>query len=292
MRAASPKRSASKCSAASVKRFSTRSVRALPTARLNCSRTSPARSIGAGSRRRDELRVDASEVSSRTSMISASSSAARASLAARRSASVASSGIEPGAALRTVSGRRWGVAASTASRQARDAPTTRRPVAAPAPRRATPPQVRGVSSGGPSAHPSSVVDRRVARSSPPLRARPLGAPPERERSELGALRLGRPVLERSEDPDRLEEPDRPEEPDGFDPDPPLGPPLEPPFELPLGAPFGAPPLGAGRDPPRGLLDLPERDEPEEGGLAIGPTYRHRTPTLKTSKSRRPKCSEN
>lgn len=208
-------------------------------------------------------------------MIKASSSAERASFAARRSASVASSGREPGAARRAASGRRCGVAASTASRQARDAPTTRRPVAAPAPRRATPPQVRGVSSGGPSAHPSSVVDRRVARSSPPLRARLLGAPPERDRSELGAPRLGRPELERSEEPDRLEDPE------GFEPDPPLGPPVEPPFEPPLGAPFGAPPLAAGWDPPRGLCDLPERDEPEEGGLAMSPTYRHTTSILKT-----------
>ncbi len=172
MRAASANRSASKCSAASPKRRSTRSLRDEPTARLNCSRTSPARSIGSGSRRRTDPRATAFDASSLTLRASTPRSEERASFAARRFASVDSSGIEPGAARRAALGRRCGAAASTASRQARDAQTTRRPVAAPPPRRATHPHVRGVSRGGPSAHPSSVVERRVARSSPPDRAAP------------------------------------------------------------------------------------------------------------------------
>ena len=234
------------------------------------------------------------------------------------------------------------MAASTASRHARDAPTTRRPVAAPAPRRATPPQVRGVSSAGPSAQPSSEVERRVARSSPPLRARGLGAFPERGRSELPDARLGRPEPVRSDELDRGLEPERagapdrddgpergpepvrpedeppedepPEDRDELEPEPLLPPrdgfppevgrpelseldrlegradprpaepelapepPLDPPFELP----FAGPDFPDGRPPPRGPFDLPERDELEEEGLAMRPTYRSSTPTLKTS----------
>jgi len=58
-------------------------------------------------------------------------------------------------------------------------------------------------------------------------------------------------------------------------EPEADPPLDPPFELP----FGGPDFPAGRPVPRGPFDLPERDEPEEEGLAIYPTYRPKTTTL-------------
>lgn len=232
-------------------------------------------------------------------MMSADSSEERASLAARRSASVASSGIEPGAARRTASGRRWGLAASTASRHAREAPTTRRPVAAPAPRRATPPQVRGVSSAGPSAQPSSVVDRRVARSSAPARARPLGPDParsDRVRSDPFDRPAGRPVGrpddrpseerpsvdrapdERSGPPEREPPPERPglddrelEPPDERGPVP-LERPAEPDALRPGDPGFAAdlpvePPFALPFEPPFGAL-LPVERAPPRGPLGF------------------------
>ena len=184
----------------------------------------------------------------------------------------------------------------------------------------------------------------MARSSPPLRARGLGAFPERGRSELPEGRLGRPAPDRSEEPDRGldperdgepdrvggpserdEEPERGPEPARLDDEPPddrdepaldpllprdglppedgrpelsdpdrldgraeprpaepdADPPLDPPFE----PPFAGPDFPVGRPLPRGPLDLPERDELEEGGLAIRPTYRPTTPFLKTGSTR-------
>jgi hypothetical protein len=53
--------------------------------------------------------------------------------------------------------------------------------------------------------------------------------------------------------------------------------LDPPLELP----FAGPGFPEGRPPPRGPFDLPERDELEEEGLAMSPTYRPETPILKT-----------
>ena len=232
--------------------------------------------MGNGSRRREAPRATALDASRPTSSIRSRSPEVRASLAARRFASVASSGIELGAARRAAFGRRCGEAASTASRQARDAPTTRRPVAAPTPRRATPPQFRGVSSAGPSAQPSSVVERRVARSSAPRRARGLGA--ERPRSPLGVDRPERGEPSRSVDrdrpPSRSVDRDRllaPPRPDAVE-----RPPLPARGALEALAPDRGPPvLPDGRPPPRaaprGPPDFPERDEPEEEELAIGQT---------------------
>ena len=183
----------------------------------------------------------------------------------------------------------------------------------------------------------------MARSSPPLRARGLGAFPERDRSELPEGRLGRPepvrsgepereldperdgAPERDGEPDREElsedEPEREPEPDRLDEEPPedrdepapepllpreglppdegrpelsdpdrldgraeprpAEPEAEPPFEPPFEPPLAGPDFPAGRPPPRGPLDLPERDELEEEGLAMRPTYRPKTPSLKT-----------
>jgi hypothetical protein len=73
--------------------------------------------------------------------------------------------------------------------------------------------------------------------------------------------VGRPELSEPERLDGRPEP-RPAAPDA---DPPLDTPLEP--------PFAGPAFPAGRPPPRGPFDLPERDELEEEGLAMGPTYR-------------------
>ena len=220
-----------------------------------------------------------------------------ASREARRSASAARarSSCDPGAARRAAAGERCGLAASTASRHAREAPTTRRPVAAPAPRRATPPQARGVSRAGPSSQPGRSSDRDVSR---PLPARP----PALRRTALSSA----PSRARPESPRRAGAPARGDAPLGPPDEAPEGRPVEPPDLPPRAAdrplpvpalesrPEGRPaaperrsPLSGrpGRDPPRAAPEPPleeepdagrpprERDGSEAGGRGISTTYR-------------------